>query len=366
MGKLSKENIKNLENYINNNNYNIMLKYIKKGYNTILTTGEHYKEFFKRHGLSSSFFNEKANLGVRIADIFNEYDAIELFQKIISNNGLIEFDELKQMTKYNILDIIKNAISNLDLKEMVSDKTIKSIFTEIFEIDDIKSNNANVGTLEVLLKFILKNNAVSKGHGDVIILGKNGVESIEVKSGKTKSTSAHPCGQVVETNKEVSRYFYELYGDKQSSIILFGGAKANENFLKYFNNKIEDINLFITNLCQSIAYQYKQQDNNNAINIAKNAIINWNDSSKCISNNKIEQIPFYSICVILQTYFYQLSDKWTSLLLVNSKNGHFIIFDMIDFNKQKIEQLLSNIEFYYSEGNDNATGRRSVGRIFIN
>ena len=43
----------------------------------------------------------------------------------------------------------------------------------------------------------------------------------------------------------------------------------------------------------------------------------------------------------------------------------FIIFDMTDFDKQKIEQLLSNIEFYYPEGNDTATGRRSVGRIFI-
>lgn len=363
---LSKKNIEKLETYINDENFDTLFKYVRKGYNKSFTTvGEEYKEFFKRHGLSSSFFNEKANLGVKIADIFNEYDAIELFQKIISNNGLIEFDEIKKMTKYNILDIIKNSISNLDLTENISDSTIKSIFTEIFEIDNVKSNNANVGPLEVLLKFILKNNAVSSSHGDVIIQGKNGVEAIEVKSGKTKMTSAHPCGQSVDTNKEVSRYFCKLYGDKQSSTILFGGAKANEKFLQYFDNNIEDIDTFIENIVKSIAYQYKQQDNDNAINIAKNAIINWNNSSKYISNNKIEQITFYSVCVILQTYFYQLSDKWTSLLLVNSNNGHFIIFDMTDFDKQKIEQLLSNIEFYYPEGNDKATGRRSVGRIFI-
>lgn len=368
MNHLSKKNIEKLEKYIyaeniNDKNFDIFLKYVRNGYNATFMVGEEYKEFFKRHGLSSSFFNDKAYLGMRIANIFNDYDAVKLFQKIISNNGLIEFNDIKKITKYNILDVIKNAISKLDLDNKVSDATLKNIFTEIFEIDNVKSNNANVGPFEVLLKFILQNNAILKKHGDISIFGKNGVETIEVKSGKTKSTSAHSCGQVVKSNKEVSSYFCENYG-RPSSTILFGGAKSNEKLLKYFNNII-DINTFIENIVKSIAYQYGEQNNNKAINIAIKAVTDWNNDNKCILNNKIEQIPFYSICVILQTYFYQLSDKWTSLLLVNSSNGNFIVFDMNNFNKDKIENLLSNIEFYFPEGNNNAIGRRSVGRIFI-
>lgn len=363
--KLSDASIKKLEKYIDDNNVEQFIPYIIKGAKTIQTTGVHYKDYFKDKGLSNKDFNNSPNLGHRIADIFNDNDATELFNKIIINKGLLNYtDIINTDNVLNIYDLIQKEVKS-QLKYDISDKQLNNIIDSIANINNVVSNNANVGKYEVLLKFLLKQNTGKEtSKGDVVITYEFSDEPIEVKTGNNLQTSAHPCGQTVKSNLEITKYFAELYDIKvDNNTVLFGGAKSSSKILDFIGGKITDVDDFIKNIVKTIAYQYFLESNNKLIDELSKAVSSWN---KIITETSIDEKEFNQLIGCLQTYCYYVHDKWNALCVFNTTNGNFRLEQFSDdITKSTIENIMKKFSFYPSEGNKNATGRRSIVRIFI-
>lgn len=402
--QLSKKNIEKLEKYINDKNFGTYISQIRKINNSSMFSklnnpnpkdnenndnsnkfNLEYRldKYLAYHGLTADYFNSGAdNIKKFIINTFVENNGAGLLEDIIANNGLIFYNKIGLWEVKNFNVEIKNVINNIKSKGNNYNKcNIDKIIDEIFKYDTPRSNNANVGKGEILLKFILKNRNKNEKidkkdkkkapHGDIYIFPDNGGEpvKIEVKSSAVKGDGARICG-IVRNNQDVSDYFCKLYNKEVSKILLFGGKQdLQDRILDFFNRNIDDVDLFIENVVKSIAFQYTDsthQFSNNLINTICKVSKIWNKSSGCVKSDNINIDLYVQFIGALQTYLYKVQDGFDRLIVINNKSKNFINCDFGVFNEDLLERLINSFEY----GNSEATGdikntRRSVSRIFL-
>lgn len=387
---LSQKNIKKLEKFLTDENFDAYLGEIRqivkrskfsKLKNPNPKNNEESKnkfdleyqidKYLSYHGLTSDYFNSGADdIKNFIINTFVKNNGSDLLEAIIRNQGLIYFNKLNLWQTYNFNIEIKKALKNIKIKENTTESDIDKIIDAIFNYDTPKSNNANVGKGEILLKFILKSRNVMSSHGDISIYNDNSntIENIEVKSSATKGTGARVSG-LVRSNKEVSKHFCELYNKAEQKSLLFGGKEdLEERILKFFNNNI-DVDLFIENVVKSIVFQYTDTEHpfkENLITDMCKVAISWNKTSNCVKTNNIDIDLYIQFIGALQTYLYYVQDGFTRFTVMNKVNKNFIICDFGNFSKDLLEKMINTFEY----GNSEATGdikntRRSVSRIFL-
>ena len=345
--ELSSSNIKKIEDYVNNENIEIILPKIKQACKEAELIGDHFKQYFKNKGLDNKSFDNDPELGFRIGSIFAKNEQNTILKDIVKNNGVITFDELTKGS--NIFDFCKDFLE--------SAKTISKII-------NVTSHNANVGKFEILLKFMLKENGVSHSHGDVAIDYKGGF-GLEIKGGDKAETSARICGQTVLSTKEMCKYFLELFDIKSEDVSFLGSGSANTRFAKVLNdNDIKDIDKIIENYVKAFAYQYQIKENDKCIDKMIDALQKYNKDQNIfkLEDNKIVIERLTNINGVVQLYFYSNKDKWDGIFVVNQLNGDYQIIkadEIIDF-----EKTINKIIFKDLEGNSQATGRRCVSRVF--
>lgn len=387
---LSQKNIKKLEKFLTDENFDAYLGEIRqivkrskfsKLKNTNPKNNEESKnkfdleyqidKYLSYHGLTSDYFNSGADdIKNFIINTFVKNNGSDLLEAIIRNQGLIYFNKLNLWQTYNFNIEIKKALKNIKIKENTTESDIDKIIDSIFNYDTPKSNNSNVGKGEILLKFILKSRNVMSSHGDISIYNDNSntIENIEVKSSATKGTGARVSG-LVRSNKEVSKHFCELYNKVEQKSLLFGGKQdLEERILKFFNNNI-DVDLFIENVVKSIVFQYTDTEHPFSENLIADmckVAISWNKTSNCVKTNNIDIDLYIQFIGALQTYLYYVQDGFTRFTVMNNANKNFIICDFGNFSKDLLEKMINTFEY----GNSEATGdikntRRSVSRIFL-
>ena len=387
---LSQKNIKKLEKFLTDENFDTYLAEIRqivkrskfsKLKNPNPKNNEESKnkfdleyqidKYLSYHGLTSDYFNSGADdIKNFIINTFVKNNGSDLLEAIIRNQGLIYFNKLNLWQTYNFNIEIKKALKNIKIKENTTESDIDKIIDAIFNYDTPKSNNSNVGKGEILLKFILKSRNVMSSHGDISIYNDNSntIENIEVKSSATKGTGARVSG-LVRSNKEVSKYFCELYNKVEQKSLLFGGKQdLEERILKFFNNNI-DVDLFIENVVKSIVFQYTDTEHPFSENLIADmckVAISWNKTSNCVKTNNIDIDLYIQFIGALQTYLYYVQDGFTRFTVMNNVNKNFIICDFGNFSKDLLEKMINTFEY----GNSEATGdikntRRSVSRIFF-
>jgi len=367
--ELSNNNIKELKKYINDNNFNIILPDIIQICKKSNLIGDNFKNYFKEKGLSKDFYdnNDEAKLGHRIASYFADYDYNNILIDIINSNkdkdhrGILNYETLYKASEYQKFNLYKLCYSQLNNKENINFDTFKKILEKIANINNVTANNANVGKFEILLKFILKENAVKHSHGDVAIDYNNGF-GLEVKGGNTLESGARICGQTTRSTKELCIEFCKLLNIKDPKDISFlGSAKANTRLEAILD--IYNIDKIIEAYVKAFAYQY-QIDNKDDIEFCINKIKEYNKSENIftIENNFIKIKSLTNLNGIIQLYFYSKKDQWDAIFVVNQTNGDYVIID--SKNILNIKDTLNLVKFYPFEGNEQATGRRCVSRIF--
>lgn len=354
--ELKEENVKTLKLYINDENFDEILPkiiHICKVNNLI---GDEYKSYFNKKGLGNDSYNNNPELGYRISSLFaqSEEDVIHVLTNMVKkeNNGLISFDEL------------------VDDNEMFKSvcKNFEKVAKEIANINNVISNNANVGKFEILLKLILKENAVAHGHGDVAINYNGGTFNLEVKGGDKKATSARMCGQTIRSTMEASKKFLSLFDiDESDDVSFLGGAASNKRLEKILNDHhITDIDTIIKYYVNAFVFQYGLENTTEEmVNKFIENIIKYNKSANIFSlkNDKVSIKRLTDLMGLIQLFFYSLKDNWDGIFIVNQISGHYKILKrneiLSDFNN-----VFNSVVFGDNEGNENATGRRCACRIF--
>ena len=374
---LSANNLKTLKEFVNDENFDLILPKIKQACKEADLIGEHFKKYFTDKGLDNmSFANNKEELGLRIASYFANVDKNYILKDIVKHNGILSFSELLAYSdqadkdnKNNIFDICENY--HIELLEKDSDDNEDGNFRDVAEkisnITNVISHSANVGKFEILLKFMLKENAAKHDHGDVSI-NYNGNDGfgIEVKGGDTLNKAARIGGQSIRSTKELCTEFCNLLNiSKQPDMSFLGSASANERLKKILiANDINDIDLIISSYVKAFAYQY-QVDNNEDVEKLISSVTKYNDSKNIFSINDDEKIEIKNLTDlngVVQLYFYSKKERWNSIIVINQTTGYYRIInadEILDFDK-----VFKTVKFYFFEGNESATGRRCASRIF--
>lgn len=370
---LNKENLKSLKQYVNDENFHDLLPKLQRAVKELATEenikgdNNHYNKYFHKHALSNDVYEKKPNIGHIIASIFIDNDEVEEFNDIINNNGIISFEDLK--THNNLFDICKNT-KVLNGKLIDFEKSAK----KISEIDNIKCHKVNVGQGEILLKFILKDNILKVGKGDISL--ENNI-NIEVKGGndyKHSGSIGKNIHSIVSTSNEFLNYLQissKYTGNPGEQFLASGNAnKALEKLLN--DNNISDINLIIESFVKAYIYQYmldKSNENisNDKINKAKNIIDiikTYNNDTKTIildNDNKIKiNNSLTEMIGLTQLYLYSIVENFNYLFVFNQKTGDYKLIEIVNDYKE----IINSIIFYFPEGGSKATGRRCASRVF--
>lgn len=327
--------------------------------------GDNFKQYFINKGLDNkSFEDKKEEIGIRISSYFAAAEKSKILINIVNNNdinkntGVISYDELRNNS--NIYDICEKY-------------GFRDVAEKIAKITNVKSHNANVGQFEILLKFMLTENAAKHDHGDVSIIYKNATYGLEVKGGDKKDTSARINGQSHKSSESMSNYFIKEFDLKQNNNnILFGGAKSNEKLADILNyNNVNDIKKIITEIVKAFAYQYnliKNKEKETLIKEIVNAVIDYNKNNKIfeLKDNKITIKRLTQLFGAIQLICYSIQCGWNAIFVVNQTNGYYVIVDSLKSYKGNnyIDYVLSKAEFADFEGNSSAEGRRCASRIF--
>lgn len=366
--KLSNNNKKRLQSSIEkitDDNADYVLPKIEQACKEANLIGNNFKQFFINKGLDNkSFENKKEEIGMRIGSYFAEAEKSHILIDIVNpkekdkNPGVINYDTLRENSNiYNICDTFG----------------FKDVAEKIAKITNVKSHNANVGQFEILLKFMLTENAAKHDHGDVSIIYKNATYGLEVKGGDKKVTSARINGQSHKSSESMSNYFIKEFDLKQNNNnILFGGAKSNEKLADILNyNNVNDIKKIITEIVKAFAYQYNLIGNKEKETFVKeiiNAVIDYNKNNKIfeLKDNKITIKRLTQLFGAIQLICYSIQCGWNAIFVVNQTNGYYVIVDSLKSYKGNnyIDYVLSKVEFADFEGNSSAEGRRCASRIF--
>ena len=240
---LSAENIKKLEEYINDDNVDDVIKMYVRHSNKSSIEGKLYTDFFDLHGLSKLNWGRKNSAFKQFKELFAENDHLDIFKKIIQNNGIVNINDLKQEG-----NLFKDYCGDNEKLNPCGDfieeaKTIASW---------TNSGSANVGPGEILLKFILKEGRTGNKGDVAIAIDENDPdpkEEMEVKAATLakNASGGHAAGQTGKIRNAWSIYWFldnKLFNLGTSST---DADKLeyfqNKNGLKDFNQKIKDANI---------------------------------------------------------------------------------------------------------------------------
>ena len=259
---LSAENIKKLEEYINDDNVDDVIKMYVRHSNKSSIEGKLYTDFFDLHGLSKLNWGRKNSAFKQFKELFAENDHLDIFKKIIQNNGIVNINDLKQE-------------GNLFKDYCGDNEKLNPCGNFIEEAKTIaswtNSGSANVGPGEILLKFILKEGRTGD-KGDVAIAvdenDPNPKEEMEVKAATLakNASGGHAAGQTGKIRNAWSIYWF-----LDNKLFNLGTLSTdadkleyfqNKNGLKDFNQKIKDANIkdprvISDGIVNALCYQYR-------------------------------------------------------------------------------------------------------------
>lgn len=267
---LSAENIKKLEEYINDDNINDVINMLVNHSNKSSIKGEEYENFFSLHGLSKLNWGRKNSALKQFTNVFSENDNLDIFKKIIQNNGIVNINDLKE--EGNIF------------KDYCGDnEKLNPCGNFIEEAKTIASwtngGSANVGPAEILLKFILKEGRTGNKGDVAIAVDENDPtpkEEMEVKAATLakNASGGHAAGQTGKIRNAWSIYWFldnKLFKLKTLStdadkLQYFQNEKVG---LKDFNQKIKDANIedprvISDGIVNALCYQYRFIQNETA------------------------------------------------------------------------------------------------------
>ena len=371
---ISKENIKKLEEYINDDNFDDYLKLIKRHASSNNVDKQTFEDFFKRHGIAELNWGRNNDAVKQFTHLFAEYDNLDKLNEIIKNDGVISVNDVEESA-----NIFTKYCKGFEEEA----KTIASW---------VNSTSANAGPCEMLLKFILKEGRTFKS-GDVGILGKKKQEEMEVKAGTLKGKSAsggHAAGQKGNIRKAWSIYWYldhnlfnkDTDNSEADKLQYFQNEKVG---FKDFNQKLIDNNLLDNprnisdKIVEALEFQYNFISNTKG---AKSTLKTENDLKDAafeqlkpyikkdgISSNKAlinvvgcVQLYLYSQVEHFDYFFAVMIDK--NIDNESAENGfYFFAKDcandksvLLDFNK-----VLSYLQFGQLDSTTSSQGR--TGKI---
>lgn len=338
---LSEKNVKVLNKFINDDNFNDILKLIKEyqllSYiNDKQNSDNKFILYFNNHGLLNLNWGDNDNTLNKFVHLFNKYDDLHILNNIIDLDGFTTIENLS--TNGNIFDVcysFKKEVSSLITWQNVGQNAI--------------------GLCEILLKFILTG-AYTPAKGDV---GIKPNKTIEVKT-ITKSSGPRLSGQAGKI-KEPWHIYYALNNtifNTDTSIkyaqqcLYFAKKKTNPGLTLFYNlfNKSNITNeQLIIGILDAILYQYNFAD----LDIKNRKIVNKHiDNYNILKNNVLDFFRknnkninieiILDIVGSIQLYCYSQVEKFDYLFFIysdkNSKNnGKYFLLkgtnDFIDINK---------------------------------
>lgn len=341
---LSEKNIKELNKFIDNDNFKDILKLIKEYklltyINDKQNCDNKFIKFFNEHGLLTLNWGDDDNTLTKFVHLFNKYNDLHILNNIIDLNGFTTIENLN--TIGNIFDVCYSF--KKEVKSLINWKNV---------------GQGAIGSCEILLKFILFG-AYTPTKGDVGIKTNNINKIIEVKT--ITSTSGPRLSGQVGGIKEPWYIYYALNNtifNTDTSVkyaqqcLYFAKKKSNSGLTLFYDtfkkSNIDDEQLII-GILDAILYQYNFAD----LDIKNKKIINkhidnYNDLKNNVlyffrkNNNKINIELILDIIGSIQLYCYSQVEKFDYLFFIysdnNSKNDgkYFLlkgIHDFININK---------------------------------
>jgi hypothetical protein len=241
---LSKENVKKIEEYINNDNVDEVIKILDKHFNNSLTD-EDFKVFenilHTKKQFNKLVWPRKSSAVEYFSKLFD--DKLDIFKNIIKEEGTISIKELPEHG--NLFNYCKGFIDEA--------KTISSLTFPL--------GNTNSGRFEILLKLILKE-GYTGNKGDVSIKGSKGGMEVKCHSKTKGNNGGRPFGQGPHYMKPwriyqwLNKYLFKI-GDDNDAADKSSYFQTNSDIKEFIEKtKDKDIDEVIKNIVNAVLYQY--------------------------------------------------------------------------------------------------------------
>ena len=368
---LNSKNIKKLEEFINDDNIDEILKLLKKHSSKSGIDESAYTAFFDKHGISELNWGRKNSAVKQFVNLFSEEDNLDKLANIVKNDGVVSIDDIKETG-----NIFKDYCSDF-LEEA---KTIASW---------TNSKSANAGPCELLLKFIIKE-ANSKKTGDVTI---HNDEEMEVKAstlkGKSSGSGGHAAGQRGNIRNAWAVYYYlnnNVFGietsnseaDKLKYCQNKNGVEELNNVIKEKKLNIEDVTKGIVDaLCFQYNFISNEKDAKNTLETKEQLYKSAIDLAKTISKDNAfnSSNDLFNLIGCIQLYLYSQVEGFDYFFAVlidknidneSDKNGfYFCVKNCKDKDSELLnfEKILTHIKFGGLDSTTSSQGR--TGKIYI-
>ncbi len=384
--KLSDEQINSILTFIDDNNYNDILRLLKKYQSKSSLNVDKYTEFFNKHGISQLNWGRKTTAVKQFINLFDENDNLMVLNSIVENDGVISVSDLPQTG--NIYDYCEVVVNNKKV----------SFKTEAQEIATwTNGQSANSGPAEMLLKFILHEGSTGKS-GDVFIRDNNEGEEMEVKAstvGSKTPSGGHAAGQKGTIRKTWTIYYFldkflfntDITNSEADKKTYFQKNKGCTQFIEMC--KDIDIENIAEKIVDSLCFQYNFISNNI---IEKNTYDTYNDivdNNTVPNRNKIieqtikllkEEFSYESIkniIGVIQLYLYSIVEQFDYFIGIlvakedseqhKDNEGKYVLFKCPKNGKSDLLKF-SNVLKYFSFGAlDSTTSTQGrTGKIYFN
>ena len=386
---LSAENIKKLEEYINNDNINDVINMLVNHSNKASIKGKEYEDFFDLHGLSKLNWGRKNSALAQFTNVFSDNGHLDIFKNIIKNNGIVNIDDL-------------NSEGNIFKDYCGDNEKLNPCGNFIDEAKTIaswtNSTSANAGPGEILLKFILKEGRTSYKGDVAIAVDENDPkpnEEMEVKAATLakNASGGHAAGQTGKIRNAWSIYWFldnKLFNLKTLStdadkLQYFQNQKVG---LKDFNQKIKDANIedpriISDGIVNALCYQYRfiqnetsdKPENLNGYNKLKEQAYKLCNKIYDKNNGFKSAKDLYNLVGCIQLYLYSQVEQFDYFFAIlidknidneSADNGKYWCVkncntdetDLLDFDK-----VLSHLQFKCLDSTTSSQGR--TGKIII-
>lgn len=260
----------------------------------------------------------------------------------LSDQILTAFDKFNQVDQ--LIELINNPF-NISSKDLLSKSNVYSLFDKFIDKDVMlylteiitSKNTVARGRYEVLLDLLLNDiTSENTGNGDV---NTSGIGFIELKG-----PGARIKGSLKPSPGNCTVVFKELISEKGINTKEFKidivGIFKNSSYIKEICLRLlNDYNLSQDDICEIIAKsmlaKYIFQDTKSVeaelIDLLKNS------KKELFGPGKNAKI-IYELFLVLDMYFYQLSEGWNYIMIFKGKNkkstnGDYVLISSMDINK---------------------------------
>ena len=378
--KLSPENIKRLEKYINDTNIDEYIDTIEKKYNVSNIDTKKYDDFFEKHGLAKLNWGRNNSAREQFISLFSKSNKLSVLDAIIDNKGIVKIDSMPE--NGNIFELCK-----INSSEFHDEAKTIATWTN--------SGSANSGPCEMLLKFILKEGCTLKS-GDVgIYISKDNTKEMEVKAATTgkNASGGHAAGQKGNNGQRIrgawSIYLYlnsHLFNlDSSNSFADKSAYFQNSDGVKNFNKLIKDngldsdldkvSNAIVDALCFQYNYITNEHDSRNTVPNQDDLKEAAQQYCKSIYNNGFDKQDLLNLVGCIQLYLYSKVEDFDYFFCVqvdksntstNENNGNYWLVNnckssesaLLDFDK-----VTENLYFGVLDSPTSTQGR--TGKIYM-